>query len=75
VRSTAALIALCLATAPAGLGEWISGVILYEEPCSAGCRRLQPNGRLDPSIVSSAGLIAGHQAGSGREPLAGGLPG
>jgi fructose-bisphosphate aldolase class I len=64
-----------LATAP-GLGETISGVILYEETLfqDAGA----PAGQPGPSILDlfqAQGLVAGIKLDLGVEPLAGGLNG
>ncbi|NQV10965.1 MAG: fructose-bisphosphate aldolase class I [Cyanobacteria bacterium] len=64
-----------LATAP-GLGEWISGVILYEETLFQQAAAV--SGQAGTSIVDcfkQQGLIAGIKLDLGVEPLAGGLPG
>jgi len=77
MRSTAALIALLLPTAPGLLAndQWRDP--LYEKPCSSRLSAsLQPSGRLDPRLFpSSRGLIAGIKPGSGRGAPGRCLPG
>ena len=64
-----------LATAP-GLGETISGVILYEETLfqQAAARPGQPAASI-LELFQAQGLVAGIKLDLGVEPLAGGLPG
>ncbi|MCP9833247.1 MULTISPECIES: class I fructose-bisphosphate aldolase [unclassified Cyanobium] len=64
-----------LATAP-GLGETISGVILYEETLfqEAAAVPGQPGGSI-LELFAAQGLVAGIKLDLGVEPLAGGLPG
>jgi len=64
-----------LATAP-GLGEAISGVILYEETLYQDAAPLpgQPGASI-LDLFQAQGLVAGIKLDLGLEPLAGGLPG
>ncbi|QPN58067.1 fructose-bisphosphate aldolase class I [Synechococcus sp. CBW1107] len=59
-----------LATAP-GLGEWISGVILYEETLFQDAA----DGGSILDLFKAQGLVPGIKVDQGLEPLAGGLPG
>ncbi len=64
-----------LATAP-GLGETISGVILYEETLFQDAATLpgEPGGSI-LDLFQAQGVVAGIKLDLGVEPLAGGLPG